>query len=73
MPPRLPRRPSEIVADDMRARIAAGEWARDEALPTSAALAQHYQVSQSTITRAMRALVADGLVYTVPRWGAFRR
>jgi DNA-binding transcriptional MocR family regulator len=40
----------------------------DEALPTSAALAEHYSVSQATITRVLRALVAEGLVYSVPRW-----
>jgi len=40
----------------------------DEALPTTAALAEHYGVSQATITRVLRALAAKGLVYTVPRW-----
>jgi DNA-binding GntR family transcriptional regulator len=44
----------------------------DEALPTTVALAEHYRVSQSTITRVLRILAADGLVRTVPRWGTFR-
>jgi DNA-binding GntR family transcriptional regulator len=70
--PRGPERPSEIVAADLRRRIAAGEWAVDEALPTTAALARHYQVSQATVTRTLRALAAEGLVRTVPRWGTFR-
>jgi DNA-binding GntR family transcriptional regulator len=69
---RTPERPGETVAADLRRRIAAGEWEVDEALPTTAALAEHYHVSQSTVTRALRALVADGLVRTVPRWGTFR-
>jgi DNA-binding GntR family transcriptional regulator len=70
--PRGPERPSEIVAADLRRRIAAGEWAVDEALPTTAGLAGHYQVSQATVTRVLRALAAEGLVRTVPRWGTFR-
>jgi DNA-binding GntR family transcriptional regulator len=60
------------VAADLRRRIAADEWAADEALPTTVALAEHYRVSQSTITRVLRILAADGLVRTVPRWGTFR-
>ena len=72
MPPRKPERPSETVAADLRKRIASGEWEHDEALPTTAALAEHYQVSQATITRVLRALAAEGLIRTVPRWGTFR-
>jgi DNA-binding GntR family transcriptional regulator len=60
------------VAADLRRRIAAAEWEVDEALPTTAALAEHYHVSQSTITRVLRNLAAEGLVRTVPRWGTFR-
>ena len=69
---RGPERPYEIVAADLRRRVAADEWAVDEALPTTAALAEHYHVSQSTITRVLRILAAEGLVRTVPRWGTFR-
>jgi GntR family transcriptional regulator len=60
------------VAADLRRRIAAGEWGADEALPTTAALAEHYHVSQSTVTRVLRILADEGLVRTVPRWGTFR-
>lgn len=60
------------MAADLRRRITANEWRVDEALPTTAALAEHYQVSQSTITRVLRALATEGLVRTVPRWGTFR-
>jgi DNA-binding GntR family transcriptional regulator len=69
---RGPERPYEIVAADLRRRIAADEWAVDEALPTTVALAEHYRVSQSTITRVLRILATEGLVRTVPRWGTFR-
>ena len=60
------------MAADLRRRIAGGEWAVDEALPTTAALAEYYQVSQATITRVLRTLAGEGLVRTVPRWGTFR-
>ena len=60
------------MAADLRRRIEAGEWERDEALPTTAALAEHYGVSQATVTRVLRLLAAEGLVRTVPRWGTFR-
>jgi DNA-binding GntR family transcriptional regulator len=72
VPPRRPQRPSEIVAADLRRRIVAGEWQVDEALPSTAALAQHYDVSQATVTRVLRMLAGEGLVRTVPRWGTFR-
>ena len=50
----------------------AGEWQVDEALPSTAALAQHYDVSQAPVTRVLRMLAGEGLVRTVPRWGTFR-
>jgi len=56
----------------LRRRIAAGEWQVDEALPSTVALAEHYQVSQATVTRTLRVLAEGGLVRTVPRWGTFR-
>ncbi len=71
MPPRGPQRPYETVAADLRARITAGEWQPDEALPAVASLAEHYSVSRTTVSRALRALEAGGLVRIVPRWGSF--
>jgi DNA-binding FadR family transcriptional regulator len=70
--PRSPERPSETVLAGLRARIAAGEWAGGEALPTVAALAGQYGVARSSVTRALRVLEAEGLVRIVPRWGTFR-
>ena len=43
-----------------------------EALPTVAALAEHYDVSKATVTRVLRILADEGLVRVVPRWGTFR-
>jgi DNA-binding GntR family transcriptional regulator len=70
--PRGPERPFEIVAADLRRRIAAGEWQPGEPLPTVAVLAGHYGVSKATVTRTLRILADEGLVRVVPRWGTFR-
>lgn len=70
--PRGPQRPSETVADSLRQRIAAGEWQPGEALPTVAALAEHYHVARATVARTLRTLEAEGLIRVVPRWGTFR-
>lgn len=69
---RTPERPSERVAADLRRRIESGEWAHDEALPTVAALSDHYSVSKATVTRTLRTLADEGLLRVVPRWGTFR-
>ena len=70
--PRGPERPFEIVAADLRRRLAADEWPPGGALPTVAALAGHYDVSKATVTRTLRILADEGLVRVVPRWGTFR-
>ena len=70
--PRGPERQYEIVAADLRQRIAAAEWQPGEALPTVAAPAEHYAVSKATVTRTLRILADEGLVRVVPRWGTFR-
>jgi DNA-binding GntR family transcriptional regulator len=72
MPPRGPLRPYESVAADLRRRIAEGEWAVDEALPTVEQLSAHYGVSRATVGRTLRLLASEGLVRIVPRWGTFR-
>jgi DNA-binding GntR family transcriptional regulator len=60
------------VEADLRRRIDAGEWDHDEALPPVAVLADEYGVSRGAVSRAVRALAAEGLVRIVPRWGTFR-
>jgi GntR family transcriptional regulator len=70
--PRTPERPTERVEADLRRRVEAGEWASGEALPTVARLAEHYGVARGSVTRALQALEADGMVRVVPRWGTFR-
>jgi DNA-binding GntR family transcriptional regulator len=64
--------PSRRVEADLRRRAEAGEWARGAPLPAVAALAEHYEVSRATVSKALRKLADDGLVEIVPQWGKFR-
>ena len=52
----------ETVADDIRIRIAAGEFKPNEQLPTTDELCEHYDVSKITIKKAMDELTLHGLV-----------
>ena len=72
MPPRPREIPSRKVERDLRRRIDGGEWAAGEPLPSVPALAAQYQVSRSTVSKALHRLAGDGLVEIVPQWGTFR-
>ena len=63
--------PSRRVEADLRQRIEAGEWPAGEALPSVIALAAHYGVSRSTVSKAVHRLAEAGLVEVVPQWGTF--
>ncbi len=40
-------------------------------LPTVAELAAQYETSGATVSKALRRLADDGLIYTIPSWGSF--
>lgn len=50
------------VADALRARITAGEWAVGERLPSRAQLAEEYGVGRNVTQRAMDRLIIEGLL-----------
>ncbi len=50
------------VADSLRARIKAGEWAVGEKLPSRARLAEEYGVGRNVTQRAMDRLIVEGLL-----------
>ncbi|CAL9290751.1 GntR family transcriptional regulator [Streptomyces sp. SudanB182_2057] len=52
----------EQIADDLRTRIAAGEFGPGELLPSGRDLAEQWQVSRATVVKAYEVLRADGLV-----------
>lgn len=51
-----------IIADDIRRRIADGEFHLGSVLPSEADLSATYEASRVTVRRALEALRADGLV-----------
>ncbi len=61
MPP-MPMTYREI-ADDMQARIKAGEYPADKPLPSHAKLAEQYDVSVSNAYRVYTLLVDRGIVF----------
>lgn len=71
-PDRTPIPPSKRVEAALRERIAAGEWATGERLPSVGDLATEYGVARATIVSAERRLATDGLITIVPQWGTFK-
>jgi GntR family transcriptional regulator len=57
------------IAADLRRRITSGEWAPDTTIPTLPALADAYQVSETTIRNALRMLTNEGLIESRARAG----
>jgi DNA-binding GntR family transcriptional regulator len=67
----MPKYRYEEVADDLRARIAAGEFPPGSKLPSRSELCQHYQVSQIVADRAMWLLRQEGLTESLPGVGVY--
>ena len=55
----------QVVADDLRSRISDGTYPVGQPLPVLAAIASTHGCVQNTARRAVRALVAEGLVQAV--------
>jgi DNA-binding GntR family transcriptional regulator len=67
--PRVP--PSGKIAAILRAKIQAGEYDPDVALPSIVKLAEEHGVATGTIQRALKILKDEGLVETRPGYGTF--
>jgi hypothetical protein len=67
--PRVPL--SQQIAADIRAKIKAGEYPADVALPSITKLAEQYGVATGAIQKALRILKAEGVVKSVPAYGTF--
>lgn len=66
-----PQYPYERVADDLRRRIASGEYAPGSKLPSRAELEKIYEVSRIVIDRAMWILRQEGLTETLAGVGVY--
>ncbi len=67
----MPKYRYEEVADDLRARIAAGEFPPSSKLPSRAELCKYYGVSQIVADRAMWLLRQEGLTESLAGVGVF--
>ena len=72
MSDRGPVLPVDRVAAELRGRVTAGEWAKDERLPSIPDLAVQHSTSRATVTKALHVLEAEGLVTVVRSWGTFK-
>ncbi len=63
--------PYLTIAADLREKIADGELLPGEQVPSLDALSESYHVSRTTAQRAVRVLIAEGLLESRPRWGTF--
>jgi DNA-binding GntR family transcriptional regulator len=68
-----PRYRYEEIADDLRARITAGEFPPGSRLPSRSKLKEHYEVTEPVIDRAMQILRVLGITVTLPGVGVFVR
>ena len=61
-----PVAPWRQIAEIFRAKIASGELAPGDRLPSIASLAQEYEVAKTTAQKVIEALRDEGLVDTSP-------
>ncbi|MFF3140695.1 GntR family transcriptional regulator [Streptomyces sp. NPDC057927] len=59
------------VAEELRRRIAAGTYPAGERFPAVVTLAAELDVAPSTVQKAVTALRAEGLLYTVLGAGSY--
>ena len=60
----MPRRPtiSDVIADELKLRILAGEWTLGQALPSNKQLAEEFDTSTLTVREAVAQLIAAGFL-----------
>lgn len=67
----MSRRRYQIIADDLQARIEAGEFDNIIKLPRTVDLVKHYGTSLRTIQTVTETLRARDLIYTIPGQGNY--
>ncbi|MEQ4208421.1 GntR family transcriptional regulator [Actinopolymorpha sp. B17G11] len=66
-----PLTPYKQLAGIIVARIDRGDWTPGRAIPAEERLASEYGVARTTVHRAIRMLVADGVLFVVPGRGTY--
>lgn len=59
------------IADDLRAKIRAGQLEQNAKLPTEGELSEQYEASRNTVREAIRRLTDEGLLESRPGQGTF--
>lgn len=67
----MPKYQYEVLADQLRARIASGEFPPGAKLPSRSQLSAEYGVSDIVVGRAMWILRHEGLTDTLPGVGVY--
>lgn len=65
--------PYRRIVDDIRTLIHTGELAEGDRLPSQPELARRYAVTRATVTKAVAALIAEGVITTRVGAGAYVR
>lgn len=60
-----------FIVDDILDKIKTGEYVADQKLPTEKEFCEIYSASQSTVKKALKQLISDGLIYSVERVGNY--
>jgi GntR family transcriptional regulator len=68
-----PEVPWRQLAALLRSQIESGELAPGARVPSTNTLAQEYELSTSTVRKALRALKDDGLIIATPGYATFVR
>ncbi|MCS7286048.1 MAG: GntR family transcriptional regulator [Anaerolineae bacterium] len=59
------------IKEEIRRRIASGEYGASQRIPSESELAQEFSVSRGTVERAIRLLVKEGILYREQGKGTF--
>ncbi len=71
--PEAPLTEYKQLAGILRARIERGDWEPGRRIASETDLTQQYGLARSTVRRAIAVLVEEGLLFTVPQRGTFRK
>ncbi len=66
-----PVTPYRQLAAILRARIERGDWAPGRAIASESQLVQEYGLARTTVRRAIKLLVEEGVVFVVPQRGTY--
>jgi GntR family transcriptional regulator len=69
--PLAPIPPYRQIAAVLKRRILSGQYPPNTRIPTESELVEAFEVARTTARRAVEALRAEGLVYTVPQRGTY--